>query len=128
MVAKNGEKKSESSSVKGAKARKVVKKETKVEVKNDVAKKEAKVKAKNDVVKKETKEESGWATYTRSRNLITPVPKKKIIKRKRWATDPKPKKGYYIVKDSIVNGFNPVTDYPYQHYTMRLIEPGGDSS
>ena len=80
------------------------------------------------IVKKETKEESGWATYTRSRNLITPVPKKKIIKRKRWAMDPKPKKGYYIVKDSIVNGFNPVTDYPYQHYTMRLIEPGGDSS
>jgi len=80
------------------------------------------------IAKKETKEEGGWATYTRSRNLITPKPKKKIIRRKRWARDPKPKKGYYIVKDSVINGFNPVTDYPYQHYTMRLIEPGGDSS
>ncbi len=80
------------------------------------------------IVKKETKEDGTWATYTRSRNLITPKPIRKVINRKRWSMDPKPKKGYYIVKDSVVNGFNPVTEYPYQHYTMKLIDPGGDTS
>lgn len=45
----------------------------------------------------------------------------------RWQREPKPEKGWYIIKDSIVNGINPVTGYPYQHYTMRKVEPGGDS-
>ena len=27
---------------------------------------------------------------------------------------------------SLVNGENPVTGYPYQHYTMRKLDPGGD--
>lgn len=69
--------------------------------------------------KKETKEESGWCTYTRSRNLIIPKPKPKIYKRKSWPEEPKPPKGWYIIKDSLINGENPVTKYPYQHYFMR---------
>ena len=73
------------------------------------------------IAKKETKEENTGCTYSRSRNLIVPKPKKKILHRKRWPTDPKPKKGYYIIKDSIVNGINPVTEYPYQYYSMRRI-------
>ena len=47
--------------------------------------------------------------------------------RKRWPEDPKPKKGYFIIKDSVYNGINPVTQYPYQHYTMQRIDSGGDS-
>lgn len=79
------------------------------------------------LVKKETKEEEtqGKARYTRSRNLITPKPKKKVMLRKKWPEIPKPKKGYELVKYSLYNGINPVTGYPYQHYTLRRIR--GDS-
>lgn len=77
------------------------------------------------IVKAETKEEKEWATYSRSRNLIVPEPKKKVINRSRWVREPKPKKGWYVVKESIVNGINPYTDRPYQHYTMKRLKRGG---
>ena len=74
------------------------------------------------IVKKETKVDS-WNTYTRSRgNLIEPKPERKIMKRRAWPKEPKPKKGYEVIKDSVLNGLNPVTGYPYQHYSMRKIE------
>lgn len=75
------------------------------------------------IVKIETKEEKekGKATYSRSRNLITPKPKRKKMLRRRWPEEPKPIKGYEVDKNSIVNGINPVTGYPFQHYTMRRI-------
>lgn len=81
------------------------------------------------IVKIESKEDSekGKATYSRSRNLITPKPKRKKMRRRSWPKEPKPKKGYYIIKDSVFNGFNPVTEYPYQYYSMKKIEPGGDT-
>ncbi len=74
------------------------------------------------IVKKETKDEDEWCSYSRSRNLKKPKKKKKRMFRKRWPEEPKPKKGYYIVKESIVNGENPVTKYPYQKYTMRRLD------
>lgn len=70
------------------------------------------------LTKKETKEGKGHS-YTHSRNLIMPKPKREKIHQKTWRKDPIPKKGYYIVKDSVINGINPVTGYPYQHYTTR---------
>lgn len=79
------------------------------------------------IVKKETKEDAEGCTYSRSRNLIVPEPQREIIHRRRWQREPRPEKGWYIVPDSLVNGENPVTGYPYQHYTMRKIDPGGDS-
>lgn len=79
------------------------------------------------IVKKETKEDAEGCTYSRSRNLIVPEPQREIIHRRRWQREPKPEKGWYIVPDSLVNGENPVTGYPYQHYTMRKIDYGGDS-
>lgn len=76
------------------------------------------------IVKRETKVGS-WGTYTRSRgNLKEPVKKTKMIHHKRWPEIPK-KKGYELIKDSLYNGFNPVTGYPYQHYSMRKIQAGG---
>lgn len=75
------------------------------------------------ITKKETKEEGKGCSYTRSRNLIVPKPKKEIIHRKTWRKDPRPKKGYYIIPDSVINGINPVTGYPYQHYAMRKYAP-----
>lgn len=79
------------------------------------------------IAKKETKEENEGCTYSRSRNLIVPEPQREIIHRKRWQREPRPEKGYYIIPDSVVNGENPVTGYPYQYYTMKKIDPGGDS-
>lgn len=76
------------------------------------------------LTKKETKEEGAGCSYTHSRNLIMPKPKRERIHRKTWRRDPRPKKGYYIVKDHVINGINPVTGYPYQHYTMRRYEEG----
>lgn len=84
------------------------------------------------IVKIETKEEEekGKATYSRSRNLIIPKPKRKKLLRRKWPDEPKPKKGYMIIPSTVYNGINPVTMYPYQHYSMKRIEkkdPGGGS-
>ena len=77
------------------------------------------------IVKKETKEEAEGCTYSRSRNLIIPEPKREIIHRKRWKKEPKAEKGWYIIPDSVVNGENPVTGHPFQYYKMKKIDPGG---
>lgn len=77
------------------------------------------------LAKKETKDEKEWESYSRSRNLMVPQPERRKMKRKCWPEEPEPKKGYYIIKDSIVNGTNPVTGYPYQHYSMRKIKKEG---
>lgn len=71
------------------------------------------------IVKKETKNESEWASYSRSRNLIVPKPKRKAMHRKHWPEQPWIKKGYELIKDSLIDGVNPVTGYPYRHYSMR---------
>lgn len=63
--------------------------------------------------------------YSCSRNLERPKPVVEKVHAKRWAHEPKSVKGYYIVKDSVVNGFNPVTGHEYQYYTMAKL--GGDS-
>jgi len=76
------------------------------------------------IVKIEGKEESEWATYSRSRNLITPKPKREKIHRKRWQQEPRAPVGWYVVKDTLYNGINPVTGYPYQHYTIKKINGG----
>lgn len=60
--------------------------------------------------------------YTRSRNLIIPEPIKEIITAKTFMKQPKAKKGYYIVPESLHQGINQFTGYPYQTYTMRRME------
>ena len=75
------------------------------------------------IVKKETKEESSGCSYTRSRNLRVPTPKKVIYKRKIWPAEPPARKGWYIAKGSVVDGVNPFTGAPYQTYlTMKVKE------
>ena len=54
--------------------------------------------------------------YSRSRNLKVPIPKKKILVR--WIRVPRPKKGYYIDKNSYHEGENPITGHKYRAYTM----------
>ena len=60
-----------------------------------------------------------------SRNLIRPEPQQKEIKhwtmRRIIEEGPKPKKGYYIDKDSIVCGINPKTGMSYLKYTEVRI-------
>lgn len=58
-------------------------------------------------------------SYMRSRNLIKPKVKKEEIKAKGWKLDPVPPKGWELVPDSLVNGFNKFTGLPYQKYTLR---------
>ena len=60
-----------------------------------------------------------------SRNLIRPEPQRKEIKhwtmRHMLEDGPKPSKGYYIEKDSIICGINPYTGMSYLKYTEVLI-------
>lgn len=60
--------------------------------------------------------------YSCSRNLVTPVAKPRILKRDDWPEEPKVPKGYYLEKDSLVNGVNKM-GYRYQYY--RLLKIGG---
>lgn len=61
--------------------------------------------------------------YTCSRNLITPKPETKTITvKKGWEKEPSPRKGYYIKKDTLYNGFDKL-GYPYQRYIMVKINP-----
>ncbi len=75
------------------------------------------------IVKAETKEEAGWCTYSRSRNLVIPEPERRQMKRRIWPEEPRAPKGWYVVKESIVNGRNPYTDRPYQCYDLKRL-PG----
>lgn len=66
-------------------------------------------------------------SYMSSRNLIKPPVKKEKIKAKRWSREPAAPTGYYVVKDSVINGINKFTGLPYQYYTIRKLkkESGG---
>ena len=59
------------------------------------------------------------ANFSTSRNMPLPEPKTKILYR--WLKEPKPLKGYYIVKDSFYEGINKATGFPYRHYEMIRI-------
>lgn len=58
--------------------------------------------------------------YSCSRNLVHPEPEVKVIKAFKWAEEPKPKKGYEIIKDSVHSGIN-CMGFPYQYYKMRKL-------
>lgn len=60
--------------------------------------------------------------YTCSRNLITVEPEKRIKKAKSWKLEPKPRAGYYILPDTLYNGFDRM-GYPYQRYVMVKLNP-----
>lgn len=59
--------------------------------------------------------------YSCSRNLKEPVEKIEIIRANTWKEDPKPIKGYEIIKDSVKSGVSGITGYGYQYYTMIRI-------
>lgn len=61
-------------------------------------------------------------SYSTSRNLPLPEPKKRTYAR--WKTWNKIRipKGYYLDKDSVHEGNNPVTGYPYREYTLLKLK------
>ena len=60
------------------------------------------------------------SSYNTSRNM--PLPEPHVDKLKRWMKEPKPKKGYYIVK--IYTGTNPYNHYECRRYTMIRLDAG----
>ena len=61
------------------------------------------------------------ASYSTSRNMPLPEPKTKRLVR--WQEEPKPKKGYYIVRSH--EGINPL-GFKYRRYTMVRIGSNSD--
>ncbi len=64
--------------------------------------------------------------YSCSRNLVKPEPEVEQMSAARWRDEPKitkqqEKDGWWLDYDSIVTGFNRVTGYPYQYYTLRRM-------
>lgn len=57
-----------------------------------------------------------------SKNLTQPKIIKRIIKRNKWREEPKPTKGYFIEKDSIITGIHEITGFEYQFYSMIKID------
>ena len=64
--------------------------------------------------------------YSCSRNLIKPKEIVKVIQGNEWKKEPKPVKGYEIIKDSVTEGISEHTGYGYQYYMMRRIKGGKD--
>ncbi len=58
------------------------------------------------------------ANYSSSRNMPVPEPKKKTYRHWRTWKEPRVKEGWYLDKESLVEGINPVTGYPFRHYTL----------
>lgn len=64
-----------------------------------------------------------WIRYSHSRNLEIPEPERNRTTRRQIVNPPRPLPGYYIDRDSIRQGTNPVTGREYLHFTMIKITP-----
>lgn len=60
--------------------------------------------------------------WNASRNLVIPEPKKEIIKANKYMDEPKPKKGYYIEKETLYSDIDSYSGYPFLKYTMVKID------
>ena len=61
-------------------------------------------------------------SYSSSRNMPLPEPKKTVLLGSSWRKDPMKKKGFVLDKESYHEGINPVTGYPYRYYTLLRIQ------
>lgn len=55
--------------------------------------------------------------YSCSRTVVSPIRKVEVVKAKE-AEEPKPVKGYHVLKDSIYQGVNPITGIRYMEYML----------
>lgn len=60
--------------------------------------------------------------YSSSRNLVHPVKTETDKPSRTWKKDPRPKEGYYILPESVYNGFD-CLGYPYQRYVEVKLNP-----
>lgn len=61
--------------------------------------------------------------YSCSRNLVEPQVKHRInITKNGWQMDPRPRPGYYIIPNTLYNGWDKL-GYPYQRYVMVKLNP-----
>ena len=77
---------------------------------------------KSPLTEKRLKESHYWT----SRNMPIPDPEKKVRRWKTWYQIRVPK-GYFLDKESLHEGVNPITGYPFREYTLIRIR-GGDTS
>ena len=61
------------------------------------------------------------ADYSCSRNLPIPEPVEKIYNRWKTFVKIREPKGFYLDEDSICEGINPITGFPYRHYTFLRV-------
>lgn len=59
--------------------------------------------------------------YSCSRNLAEPEKTTEVIEAEKWVETPVPPQGYWIPKDSVVNGISEKTGRKYQYYTLMPI-------
>lgn len=59
--------------------------------------------------------------YSCSRNLIEPEKTTEVIRAGKWIEAPVPPRGFWIPKDSVVNGISEKTGRKYQYYTLIPI-------
>lgn len=59
--------------------------------------------------------------YSRSRNLEEPTMEKRVMRRRTFSQEPFVPKGFYLEKESIYAGINPITGHPYRYYTLVKI-------
>lgn len=70
------------------------------------------------------------ADYSASRNMPLPPPEKKVYRHWKTWKDIRIPKGFYLAEDSVHEGINPVTGYPYREYILlrinRISRRGGN--
>lgn len=63
------------------------------------------------------------SNYSTSRNLPIPEPKEKTYHRwKTWSEEPRIPKGYYLDRDTMHEGTNPITGYKCRSYTLIRVK------
>lgn len=60
-----------------------------------------------------------------SRNLVRPVPRKKVVDASVFLKEPRPRKGYVIDKESISSGVSELTGFEYLSYTLIKTDKRG---
>ena len=67
------------------------------------------------------------ASYSTSRNMPLPEPEEKIYHRWRtWPTDPKVPEGFFLDKETVREGINPVTGHRFRTYTLLRRREGNE--
>lgn len=69
-----------------------------------------------------TEKSASGKRWNSSKNLVKPIIKKEVIPANSWRDEPKPLKGYYIDKDTVISGIHEISGYMFQRYCMIKLE------